>query len=576
MRPTDVLTTTLLGSFMVLGVLTPCVGADGFADLKIGNGDNWHFLGGKWAEDDTGVTHPPDKRNRHCRAFNTATGYRNLTAEFEFNSNYRENGHGGCGLAFGARGPNDFYMVYFPWGGQQLRAKHFWVQVIEVSGDGYLRAMKTVWIPGVVAEIDRWYKVRLEVKGATVSVTVDGRHALTLKNLRFERSGGIGLAGYGWYFFRNMKIAGQETSLAQWDREAKIPKHSFEIKFDIEKMPKKKIAMASAVIAPNGDVLLMSGNQIVRSTDKGRTWGKPVFLPVKVAEHKTYYGNTIFCTSKGRLVIQGWRTRETTGTDVPEVLISESKDSGVTWSDPVASVAAKGWPTQPWRLTPYGPLTETEDGSLLRFVLGTVKEERLFGNIYAWSGAHIKAYAVRSTDGGKNWSAPIELDRPMFANKKRGSLPGALDFTEPTGVAIGDKVTVLIRPIHSQMMWQCWSDDSGENWDACAWTTFPGYAQSMVRLNSGAILCAHRYPHYSINVSYDDALNWDEGTIIDYPSWAMGCLLEVEPDVVLCTYMNAWQHHPLLAQLIRVTPNGIEPIDRSKESTLTNNRDQAQ
>jgi hypothetical protein len=40
----------------------------------------------------------------------------------------------------------------------------------------------------------------------------------------------------------------------------------------------------------------------------------------------------------------------------------------------------------------------------------------------------------------------------------------------------------------------------------------------------------------------------------------MGCLVEVEPDVVLCTYMNWHRDAPLLAQLIRVTPEGIRPI----------------
>jgi len=90
--------------------------------------------------------------------------------------------------------------------------------------------------------------------------------------------------------------------------------------------------------------------------------------------------------------------------------------------------------------------------------------------------------------------------------------------------------------------------------------TFPGYAQSMVRTRSGAILCAHRYPQYSVNISYDDGVQWDAGTIIDYPAWAMGCIVEVEPDVVLCTYMNAQRAMPLLAQLVRVTPEGIKPV----------------
>jgi len=75
-------------------------------------------------------------------------------------------------------------------------------------------------------------------------------------------------------------------------------------------------------------------------------------------------------------------------------------------------------------------------------------------------------------------------------------------------------------------------------------------------------LCAHRFPHYSVNISYDDGLNWDAGTVIDYPSWAMGCMVEVDRDIVLCTYMNWTQSQPLLAQLIWVTPDGLYPIPR--------------
>ncbi|MCK4323427.1 MAG: hypothetical protein KAW89_02775, partial [Armatimonadetes bacterium] len=85
--------------------------------------------------------------------------------------------------------------------------------------------------------------------------------------------------------------------------------------------------------------------------------------------------------------------------------------------------------------------------------------------------------------------------------------------------------------------------------------------------SSGAILCAHRYPHYSVNVSYDDGLNWDAGTVIDYASRGMGAMVEVERDVVLCTYMSSshWdlkKEYPLLAQLLRVTDEGVYPIER--------------
>ena len=82
----------------------------------------------------------------------------------------------------------------------------------------------------------------------------------------------------------------------------------------------------------------------------------------------------------------------------------------------------------------------------------------------------------------------------------------------------------------------------------------------MIRTASGAIVVGHRNPNYSVNVSRDDGVNWDAGTVIDYPAWAMGCMIEVEPNVVLATYMNANQDRPLLAQRFRVTADRIEPL----------------
>lgn len=108
---------------------------------------------------------PPNRRNLHSRAFYAPVDTSDFTAEFEFNGDYWETGTGGAGMIFRASDVNHFYMVYFPWGVQQLRAKHFWAQLMKVEGDGYLRSLKSVWVPGVPSETDRWYKVRLEVKG---------------------------------------------------------------------------------------------------------------------------------------------------------------------------------------------------------------------------------------------------------------------------------------------------------------------------------------------------------------------------------------------------------------------------
>jgi len=148
--------------------------------LAIGDGSGWSFPVGEWTEDEAGVISPPDERNLHSRSFYTAEGYKDLTAEFEFKGSYGTRGQGSAGLILRAADAGHFYFVYFPWKGQQLRAKHFWAAIAKVEGDGYLRNLKAVWVPGVPSETDRWYKVRVEAQGPEIRVWVDGRFALSV------------------------------------------------------------------------------------------------------------------------------------------------------------------------------------------------------------------------------------------------------------------------------------------------------------------------------------------------------------------------------------------------------------
>ncbi|NPV46096.1 MAG: DUF1080 domain-containing protein [Armatimonadetes bacterium] len=519
------------------------------AGLQLAAGD-WHYLAGQWTQSETGEIRPPDQPNLHSRALRTDVAYGDVTVEFEYLASYRETGSGTAGLLLRATGPDRGYLVHFPWGGQQLRAKHFWAAVAKLEGDGFLRHLGAAWVPGVVSETDRWYRVKVEASGPRLRVWVDGREALAVTDETYAK-GCLGLAGYGWYGFRDVRVRGEALPATAWNPQPDLPSHHFTIGLSSQDMP-------SGCVAPNGDVLVAAGTKLVRSTDHGRTWQTPVELPGKLGPVGDY-GSTMFRTAAGRLLVMVYRTQEQLGQATPEIAIAESADNGLTWSDPVRSVVAEGWPALPSNLVPYGPLVETADGTLLRFLLGSAKEENdAFTNVVTWSATHCKAFAIRSTDGGATWSAPLELDRPAWSGQARGTIPGSLDLTEPTGVALGNRVMVLVRPIYSPFMWQCWSEDSGANWDAAARATFPGYAQSMVRTQSGAILCAHRYPLYSVNMSRDGGLHWDAGTVIDYPVWAMGCMVEVEPDVVLCTYMNAQRDQPLLAQRLRVNGDRLE------------------
>lgn len=519
-------------------------------DLRLDDGSQWQYLGGDWSQDAEGVIRPQDVRNLHSRAFALDHAYGDVCVEFEFNGDYRETGTGSAGIILRAQDANHFYLVYFPWGGQQLRAKHFWAVIAKVDGDGYIRHLAAEWVPGLPSETDRWYQVKVEATGSQIGVWVDGRRAVEVEDDSY-RDGRMGLAGYGWYAFRNVRIGGSEVESENWDATQSIPQHAFTVGLSSEQMP-------SSCIAPNGDVLIAAGNLLVRSRDRGHTWEAPETLPDTLGT-VTDYGNGMFA-SGDRVYVMLYTPQEAVEKPVPEILLAESSDNGATWSEPQPAEVAPEWPAYPKNLVPYGPVIENGDAIWMRFLLGGVKlDNDPFPDVRTWGSIHAKAFVIRSADRGKSWSAPIELDRPSWVGTERGTIPGSLDFTEPTGVVIGDSVTVLIRPVYSPYMWQCWSYDGGATWDAARRATFPGYAQSMVRTQSGAIVCAHRYPHYAVNVSRDDGIHWDAGTVIDYPVWAMGTMLEVEPDVVLATYMNAERSQPLLAQRIVVTPTGVRP-----------------
>ncbi|MCC6488955.1 MAG: DUF1080 domain-containing protein, partial [Candidatus Hydrogenedentes bacterium] len=250
---------------------TPAGSPEATVDLSMKTPDGWLFSHEGWGENEDGAIHPPDVRNLHSRAFRTENAFGDFTAEFEFNGNYRETGTGAAGMILRAQDANHFYYVYFPWGGQQLRAKHFWAAIAKVEGDGYLCNLAADWIPGLPSETDRWYQVRVQARGPEIRVWVDGRDALTVRDDAYAQ-GAAGFAGYGWYAFRNARITGAPSPAMPWETPITIPSHAFTIGLTSAEMP-------SSCIAPNGDVLVAAGNQLVRSSDKGRTWQAPETLP---------------------------------------------------------------------------------------------------------------------------------------------------------------------------------------------------------------------------------------------------------------------------------------------------------
>jgi hypothetical protein len=85
----------------------------------------------------------------------------------------------------------------------------------------------------------------------------------------------------------------------------------------------------------------------------------------------------------------------------------------------------------------------------------------------------------------------------------------------------------------------------------------------LVATRSGYLALIKRGPGCGLHISTDGGVNWDEGTMIDFPDSFNGSAFEVEPDVILVVYpqsMDEIRPSSVRAQRIRITPDGPIPV----------------
>ena len=244
--------------------------------IDLDDASQWRFLGGDWERKDDGVVYPPNRMHLHSRAFYVAKAFDDVTVEFDYFASYRDNGEGNAGLILRAQDGRRFYWVQLPWGGQAYRAKNYWAAVGVLNGDEYVRNVKLAYVPNVPSETDRWYHVKVVAVGPRIRVWVDGRRALDVTDDTY-RSGFIGLAGYGYYGFRNIRVQGEAVDAPAWDdrglAKAWLSSDKTGLREPAVELPELAGShMPTACIAPNGDVLVAGTGKMIRSTDKGRTW----------------------------------------------------------------------------------------------------------------------------------------------------------------------------------------------------------------------------------------------------------------------------------------------------------------
>lgn len=169
-----------------------------------------------------------------------------------------------------------------------------------------------------------------------------------------------------------------------------------------------------AITLKNGDVLaVVRGGashigvkgrlDMVRSTDKGKTWSAPwTAIDDPFDDRNPALGQL----KDGTIILayaiasgydeSGLRFKTRQARDFDGVYMSFSKDNGKTWSKPVRDPAIHSFYATKGLVSPYGKIIQLKDGSVLMAVYFEFFDER-----------HNQSYVFRSKDGGKTWGEPV-------------------------------------------------------------------------------------------------------------------------------------------------------------------------
>ncbi len=139
---------------------------------------------------------------------------------------------------------------------------------------------------------------------------------------------------------------------------------------------------------------------------------------------------------------------------------------------------------------------------------------------------------------GKGWPKEWRLDGPVRPVIGGGLVHAARYYELGIDEVRPNKLLGIDRPERDPYMWQIESNDGGRTWEPAALGHFPGYCPSLTATKSGAIVATTRFPYFAAHLSRDGGRTWEPPVSVDYCIWANQEAIEVEPDVVLVTYMG--------------------------------------
>ena len=325
---------------------------------------------------------------------------------------------------------------------------------------------------GVDANLFTWHRVKVGLHGNDLTVTIDGHNAATASDPGLSAPGRMGVAGFQKFAIRNLEVAGDLANAAAWQGGLHTERNWFQPCPDATYG--KWQYPPSIVKTPGGDLLMsfqatnaaeMTEEShvnwvLARSRDGGRHWSKPEKVtanwPADIAVKANRYG-TLFVTRDRRLMFQYQKS--------DHLYMAESKDDGHTWGDVWRAQIQGEWVKDPNELYAYGPVLVLRDGTLLRAFYGIPSGSAPEPYEFDWGAFRSRAFASRSEDGGKTWSAPVDMDGSRAIEEVDKPRSTTLDLTESSCVQVnGGDVRCVIRPHNSPFMWAAESGDGGRSW----------------------------------------------------------------------------------------------------------------
>lgn len=206
----------------------------------------------------------------------------------------------------------------------------------------------------------------------------------------------------------------------------------------------------------------------------------------------------------------------------------ESSDGGKTWSK-ARCINPTYYCSAPIRVLSTGTL-----------ILGLYQEN----NKDAYGAV------TRSVDGGKTWSAAVDIPNG-----------GVRLDAETDIIELKDGRLYAAERIEKGSMRYSISADGGKTWSVSKPMGFPGHCPYLLRTVDGTIVCAHRLPATSLNYSRDECKTWSKTVRVDTVGGAYPSMVNLKDGSVLIVYYEEGPGSNIRARKFRITPDGVKWID---------------